>query len=78
MTLNQTIKSMDGEIVGGNGSIFKLRFPIVSAEYGINVSEDVGKQLEAIQNNRKQNLERIRDALALLEEKETAENREDD
>lgn len=78
MTLNQTIKSMDGEIVGGNGSIFKLRFPIVSSEYEINISEDMGKQIEAIQNNRKQNLERIRDALALLEEKEIAETREDD
>ena len=78
MTLNQTIKSMDGEIVGGNGSIFKVRFPIVSSEYEINISEDVGKQLEVIQNNRKINLERIRDALALLEEKEAADNREDD
>lgn len=78
MTLNQTIKSLDGEIVGGNGNIFKVRFPIVSSEYEINISEDVGKQLEAIQNNRKINLERIRDALALLEDKEAAANREDD
>ena len=78
MSLNQTIKSMDGEIVGGNGSIFKVRFPIVSSEYEINVSEDVGKQLESIQNSRKMNLERIRDALELLEEMEKEEYREDD
>lgn len=78
MTLNQTIKTMDGEIVGGNGDVFKVRFPIISTTYEINVSEDVGKQLEAIQNNRKMNLERIRDGLALLEEKEAAVHREDD
>ena len=78
MTLHQTIKSMDGEIVGGNGDVFKVRFPVISTTYEITISEDVGKQLEAIQNNRKLNLERIRDGLALLEEKEAAENREDD
>ena len=78
MTLNQTIKSIDGEIVGGNGSIFKVRFPIVSSEYELNISEDVAKQIEAIQNNRKMNLERIREALELLEEMESEEYREDD
>lgn len=78
MTLSQTIKSMDGEIIGGNGDVFKVRFPIVSSNYEINISEDVAKQLESIQSNRKNNLERIRDGLALLEEKEAAENREDD
>lgn len=78
MTLNQTIKSMDGEIVGGNGDVLKVRFPIISTTYEINISGDMGKQLESIQNNRKMNLERIRDGLALLEEREAAENREDD
>lgn len=78
MTLNQTIKSMDGEIVGGNGDVFKVRFPVISTTYEINISEDIGKQLEAIQNNRKINLERIRDGLVLLEEREAAENRKDD
>ena len=78
MTIYQTIKAMDGEIIAGSGNLLKLRFPIVSSEYEINISEDVGKQLEDIQNNRKINLERIRDGLALLEEKEAAENREDD
>ena len=78
MTLQQTIKSMDGEIVGGNGDAVKVRFPIISNTYEITLSEDLTKQLEVIQNNRKMNLERIRDALALLEEKETADNREDD
>ena len=78
MTLHQTIISMDGEIVGGNGDVFKVRFPIISNTYEITISDDMGKQLEAIQNNRKMNLERIRDGLALLEEKEAAENREDD
>lgn len=78
MTLHQTIKSMDGEIVGGNGDVFKVRFPIISNTYEITISEDMGKQLEAIQNNRKMNLERIRDGLALLEDKEAADIREDD
>ena len=78
MTLHQTIKSMDGEIVGGNGDVFKVRFPIIYKTYEIDISEDLGKQLEAIQFNRKMNIDRIRDGLALLEEKETVENREDD
>lgn len=81
MTLNQTFKSMDGEIIGGNGTILKVRFPIVSSEYEINLSEDVGKQIDAIQSNRKKNLERIRDALKVLEEmeaNESAVDREDD
>ena len=77
MTLHQTFKSMDGEIVGGNGDVFKVRFPIISTTYEITLSEDMSKQLESIQNNRKMNLERIRDGLALLEEREAA-NREDD
>ena len=78
MTLHQTINAMDGEIVGGNGNVVKARFPIISITYEITITEDVQKQLEDIQNNRKMNLERIRDGLALLEDKEAAENREDD
>lgn len=78
MTFNQTIKSMDGEIVGGNGDVLKVRFPIISTTYEINISEDMKKQLEAIQNNRKMNIERIRYGLALLEEREAEERREDD
>lgn len=78
MTIYQTIKAMDGEIIDGRGNLLKLRFPIVSSNYEIDLSGDIAKQLESIQNNRKMNLERIRDGLALLEEKEAAENREDD
>lgn len=78
MTIYQTIKAMDGEIIAGSGNLLKLHFPIVSSNYEIDLSGDIAKQLEVIQNNRKMNLERIRDGLALLEEKEAAEKREDD
>lgn len=78
MTIYQTIKAMDGEIIAGSGNLLKLQFPIVSSNYEIDLSGDIAKQLEDIQNNRKINLERIRDGLKLLEQKEAAVSREDD